>query len=311
MQDVLTNRNEYIGGSEAASALGLSRYNTMLGLWAEKTGQIVSEQSDSIAAEVGKELEDYVARKFTEATGLQVEKVDEAFIHPEYNFLRAHIDRRVIGENSILECKTCSVRKAQEWIDDEIPQEYIIQVMHYLMVTGAQYGYIAVLIGNEQFKWKIIERDESAIQQILEGEKRFWNEFVIPRVMPMMITANDSSVLSALFPYSESDLQVELDDTTNQLIELRNASVLDKYSLETQIETLENQIKARLGNAERAESIAFRVAWKTQMTIRLNTERLKKERPNIYEEYVESKPSRRLTIKAKVIGERTNDSNEN
>ncbi|MBE3141443.1 MAG: YqaJ viral recombinase family protein [Thermoplasmata archaeon] len=309
-QEQIQDRINGIGGSEAASVLGLSRYKTTLQLWGEKTGQLPVPEIDSEAAELGSELEDYVARRFTKKTGLQVERVNETIIHPNYNFLRANIDRRVVGENSILECKTCSIRKSQEWIEDEIPQEYLIQVHHYLMVTGAEIAYIAVLIGNEKFLWKIVERDENIIQQILQGELNFWNNFVLTRTMPMTIGANDAETLLALFPNSEPLQSVELDDEANRLIEFRNALILDSYSLETQIEAHNNQIKALLGNAEKGESNLFKAIWKSQSRKSIDVESLKQQNPRIYNQYLRTTNSRSLKITSKVIsqGVGTNES---
>ncbi|MCT9872589.1 YqaJ viral recombinase family protein, partial [Paenarthrobacter aurescens] len=68
----------------------------------------------------------------------------------------------IVGEKSILECKTTSAYNAKEWVDDEIPASYIVQVQYYLGILGPEYkkGYFAVLIGGNRFVWKEVERDE-------------------------------------------------------------------------------------------------------------------------------------------------------
>ena len=55
----------------------------------------------------------------------------------------ANIDRRVVGENAVLECKTANQFLAKEWEGEEIPASYLVQVQHYLEVTGAEKGYIS------------------------------------------------------------------------------------------------------------------------------------------------------------------------
>ena len=63
-------RRQYIGGSDIAAVMGMSRWKTPLTLWLEKTGEIESTtNSNNEAVELGRELEDFVAKKFTRVTG--------------------------------------------------------------------------------------------------------------------------------------------------------------------------------------------------------------------------------------------------
>ncbi len=63
------DRSTFIGGSDAAGVLGKSRWDTPLSVWAEKTGQYIKPEVESEASELGKELEDYVAKRFARKTG--------------------------------------------------------------------------------------------------------------------------------------------------------------------------------------------------------------------------------------------------
>jgi putative phage-type endonuclease len=296
----LEDRHNYIGSSDAAAALGLSRHCSVLKLWAMKCQQLPLDEVDSEAASLGTELEDYVARRFTRKSGLEVETVP-MLTHPNYDFIRARPDRKIVGDNWGLECKTAGIRRSKEFEGDEIPQEYMIQVHHQMLVSGYDGIYIAYLIGNERFDWLPIHRDENIIQQILQGELNFWQNFVIPRIMPMTIGANDAETLLALFPNSEPLQSVELDDEANRTIEFRNALIMDKYNLEKQIATFDNQIKALLGNAEKGESQAFKVIWKSQSRRSLDIDSLKQQNPRIYNQFLHITNSRVLKVTSKVI----------
>jgi predicted phage-related endonuclease len=247
-------------------------------------------------------MEDTVAEMFTERTGLQLERVPMV-THPQYDFIRARPDRKVIGENWGVECKYVGVRKGKELEGDEIPQEFLIQCHHENMVCGYDGTYLAYIIGNEVDDFKIVERDENIIQQILNGERNLWENFIVPCIMPMSIGANDAETLLALFPNSEPTQRVELDDDANRLIEFRNALILDSYSLETQIKAHDNQIKALLGNAEKGESNLFKVIWKSQSRKSIDVDRLKVENPRIYNQYLRTTNSRSLKITSKVLSE--------
>lgn len=282
-------RKTFIGGSDAAAILGLSRWKTPLQVWAEKTGQITPEDiSGKLNVKLGIRLEDAVADLFCEATGFKVRRVNETLFSDEHEFLAANIDRRVVGDDSILECKTTSAFNAKAWEGEEIPQEYIIQCLHYLAVTGMSKAYIAVLIGNQDFKWKIIERDEKTISAIIDQEVKFWNEFIVPVVMPTRIMAADSWILNSLFPEQQPNTTIPLTDEILKKVELRTSIIADMDNLEKQKNQIENEIRAFLGDNEGGEaSVAGRITkatWKAQRVAPfIDNEKLKFD--GIYQKY--------------------------
>ena len=297
-------RLKYIGSSDAAAVLGLSRWSTPLEIWALKTGQIQSEDiSDRLAIEVGNELEDLVAKLFTKRTGKQVRRVNETFYHSNYSFLAANIDRRVVGEDTILEAKTCSGWKAKEWTGEAIPQEYLIQVMHQLAVTGKERAYVAVLIGgNQDFVYKLVERDEKLISDMVRKESEFWVKYVEPKVMPTIVTKNDGGVLYKLFPDGIEGQEVNLGDDANAVIESLEAMGADLANMEGTIEQQRNVLKLMLGNNENGNTGRYKVTWKNQNTARLDIAKLKEEAPEVVARFTKTTPSRVLRFR-KLKGE--------
>ena len=117
--DVKTNRHQYIGGSDIAAIMGLSRWKTPLKLWCEKTLKIPApDLSNNEAVEMGTELEQFVADMFTKRTGKAVRRAPKMYFHPDYPFMAAHVDRLVTGTDELLECKTASIFKKEEWEND-------------------------------------------------------------------------------------------------------------------------------------------------------------------------------------------------
>ena len=296
-------RKTFIGGSDAAAVLGLSRYKTPLQVWAEKTGQIQPDDiSEKINVKAGIYLEEFIAQLFTEKSGMKVRRANETFFHDEHAFLAVNLDRRIVGTDFFLECKSTEVYNAKQWDGEEIPQEHIIQCLHGLAVTGMKKCYIAVLIGKNDFKWKEIQRDEKTIAAIIQQEVKFWNEFIIPVVMPTRMTANDADTLYALFPNAKPETIIPLNDDILKIIESRNAMIQDLKSLESQIDQQENTIKAFLGENEGAESSMFKVSWKNQLTKRIDSKLLKESQPLLYEKYSKESNTRVLRIKSKSEG---------
>jgi putative phage-type endonuclease len=293
------DRTKSIGGSDAPGVLGLSRWSSPLKVWAEKTGQVVPGELDNEAIHLGRELEDYVARRFTRLTGKQVRRVNQQLVHPDHPFITGHIDRRVVGEDALLECKTASAFKAKEWEGEDIPQEYIIQVMHYLAITGMKYAYIAVLIGNHDYQWKRIDADPDMIESLIQKEVAFWSDYVLTGQMPIQITAIDSDILSELFPDANPETIVSLEGGVDDLInERENINDLIK-SNESRIDEINNTIKAMLGENETGETDRYKVTWKNQQRVSLDTKALKQNDPELFAKYSRTNDFRILRINKK------------
>lgn len=261
---VVDDRAEFIGGSDIAAILGISRWKTPLAVWADKTGQVAKDESENLHQKLGKRLEEVVAELFTDKTGLRVQRANERRVHPKYPHFRAQIDRLVVGADELVECKTASVWMAKDWKGEEMPQEYIAQVMWQLAISGRKRGHLAVLIGNQDFQVKTIDRDPVLISEMLKRANAFWEEFIIPKVMPMQISAADADTLYALFPNAEPDSQIDLGDKGALLVENRNALIQDRLDIERQIELMENELKAMLQTKESGQAGKWKVVWKNQ-----------------------------------------------
>lgn len=299
-QEQVAERVNYIGGSDAAAILGISRWKTPIEIWAEKTGTIVPEDiSDRLAVEVGNDLEDTVAKLWTKRTGKKLARVTQTIVHPKYPFIRVNLDRRVVGEDSIFEAKTASAYKAKEWIGEDIPQEYVAQCMHGLAVTGEARCEIAVLIGgNVDFVYKTIYRDEKIIKEMIQREVHFWNTYVIPKVMPQIVTRKDEDILKKLFPNGDEGTPIALGEEANGLIESINALGQDIKNAEGIRDLEKNKLRAMLGEHTFGLTDRFKVSWRNQPTTKLDTEKLKIEASDVYEQFVKRGSTRVLRTTA-------------
>ena len=169
-----------IGGSDVAVICGLSKYKSVLQLWMEKTGQLEPEEAGE-AAYWGNVMEPIIRNEFANRTGFKVDTINSMLKHPEHAFMLANVDGIVInkdGRKSIFEAKTASAYKAEQWEDDKIPEEYMLQIQHYMAVTGFKSTFIAAIIGGNQFIYKKIERDDELIDMIIQLEYNFWESVV-------------------------------------------------------------------------------------------------------------------------------------
>lgn len=300
-EDWLQLRRTSIGGSDVATILGFNKYKSPYQLWLDKTGQIDIDASDpSEAAYWGNVFEETVAKEFTKRTGAKVRNDNHMYFHREYDFLSANVDRQVVGENAILECKTASMFLSDKWEGENIPDQYIFQVQHYLNVLDKEYAYIAVLVGGQKFQWKRVERDQELIDIIQERLIAFWEVNVKQNVAPPIDGSQAATeFLKERYANSESGKEITLASSFDETISLLNEAKAAKKTVEETISLYENQIKLALGevDAEIGITPTNLIYWKPVTTNRLDTKTLQKEQPDIYEQYLNASQSRRLTIK--------------
>ncbi|ATP40723.1 hypothetical protein CSE16_12070 [Solibacillus sp. R5-41] len=295
-EEWLELRKQGLGGSDAGTVLGFNKYKSPFQLYLEKIGEY-EEVVDGDAVYFGNALEDFVAQEFAKRTGKKVRRMNQFLTHQEHHFMYANLDRVVVGEKAILECKTASEYLREAWEGDEIPATYLCQVHHYLAVTGYEKAYIAVLIGGNKFVWKEIERDEEFIQILIEREKDFWENHVLAQVEPPIDGSEAASqLLKKMYPQDDGTaIMLTKDDET--VLDAIDAISYEIKQLETQKKEYENRLKLKLESATEGHSPRHKLTFKTVVSNRIDSKRLKEEVPDVYEKYTKPSSARRLTIK--------------
>lgn len=261
-EEWLAVRNTGIGGSDAGVVLGLNKWKSPITLWAEKTGRAApDDMAGNMAVEAGTRLEPVVADWFSDETGRKVKRRGtlRSMAHP---FMLANVDRWVIGENAGLEIKTTNAFSAAAWDGDEVPDSYYAQCLHYMAVTGAEKWYIAVLIGGQDFRWKVIPRIEDDIRALEKEEADFWKH-VQDGTMPPEIDGSESTARTLSALYREKPEAVELPEEAMDLIRRYDEWTARKKEAEDGIRSCKNGLMALMGEAETATADGRKITWKT------------------------------------------------
>lgn len=297
-QEWLKARKKGIGGSDAAAIAGLNKWKSPVAVYLDKIGQAVDGDSSSEAAYFGSILEDVVAQEFSKRTGLKVRRRNAILQHPEYPFMLANVDRLIVGRKEGLECKTASEYLKEEWKGDEVPAQYLIQCQHYMAVTGYEAWWIAVLIGGNKFIYKKIERDEEIIDYLIQLESDFWNNHVLKEEPPIFDGSDASSeLLKALYPEAVPQTEIQLPSYANSLVDALEQVNSEIKELETQKKEYENQLKAMMGENEKAYAGDKIITWKSVYSNRFDSKRFAKEHPELYNQYTKTTSYRRFAIK--------------
>lgn len=291
-------RRKGIGGSDASIVCGVNRYRSSVELWLDKTNQIPLSEAGE-AAYWGTMLEPFVRNEFTRRTGHNVRLINEILYSEDHPFMLANLDGIVEHPeygDCIFEAKTASAFKAGEWDGDNIPIEYLIQVQHYMHVTGYSYAFIAVLIGGNDYRWKVIKRDDNLISALIKLEADFWNH--VQRCIPPEIDGSEatSKYLSKKYSGGNSAMVALPDDAIKLVAEYSEAhEQIKAFSEKKQL--AENKLKDMLGDNELGAVGSTCVIWKSVSQERLNTKKLKAEQPDIYNRYSVASTFRKFSIK--------------
>lgn len=206
--DWLEERKKGIGGSDAATILGLNPYKTTIELWEEKTGRKEAPDiSDKPYVKYGTQAEDLLRQLFALDYPQYIVTHEENTIikHPEHPFLFASLDGKLLdvatGKEGILEIKTTNILQStqkEKW-KDKIPDNYYCQVLHYLNVTSCSFAILKAQLKYDysgeirlETKHYYIDRKdvEDDIKLLQEKEIQFWKEYIEKDKRPPLVLPN-------------------------------------------------------------------------------------------------------------------------
>lgn len=302
----LESRNSGIGSSEVASILGVNPWMSSYQLWQIKTGKVKPvEDNTNLRLSVGHDLEARVASTFEAVNGYAVDSTTEGdwvAYNPEKPYLRVSPDRIYSDgiEDGILEIKTT----VKDIDVDNIPLNYFCQVQYQLAVLGLKEAHLAwinmlTMGANYQGYGQVrIERNDEFCGYLVNKVDEFWRGNVLADVPPAPTSAAD---VAAMFPKSQ-DKAVEITDDVLANINLYHDLQSQVKGLQEQMDAAKNSICAAFGDADRlvlTTDGAPKVfaTYKTQTSGRVDTAKLKKDFPEVYEKVLKESTSRVLRLK--------------
>lgn len=287
-----------IGGSDVAAILGISKWNSAISLWLDKTNQTNEPVEENEAMQWGTIMEPIIRNHFADVTGKKVVEVKAMLQHPEHPFMLADVDGLTTddeGNPAILEIKTASEYKRVEW-ENDIPSYYQTQVQHYLCVTGVQKAFVAVLIGGNSFKVYEVDADAEIQSMLIAVEKDFWNK-VQNMIRPEMDGSDAAkNLLDSLYHGGISE-EIVMPDEAIEYVDAYIEACAEEDNAKAKKQDATNHIKEIMGDYDKATCLGHIISWKPVSSERLDTKALKEAEPEIYEKYVKKSISRRFTIK--------------
>ena len=287
-------RHRYIGGSVEDAVVGLNPFSSAYSLWAEKTDKIPAFEGN-LATEVGTYLEEFVAKKFEQETGKKVRRENHSLINDKYPWAIANVDRVIVGENAGLEIKTTSALNLKRFKNGEYPENYYVQCVHYLAVTGKDRWYLAVLIGNRDFNIYVIERDEEEIAALMEAEKEFWRYVQAKTPPPADGSPSTTEAIKTIFKESTEET-VDLSAFESDLSQYTAiGETID--DLKGKREAIGNRIKSFMGTSNKGLSEHYKIAFQSSTRRSFDIKSFAQDHPDIdLEDYYKESTSRSFKV---------------
>jgi putative phage-type endonuclease len=183
-----------VGGSDAGVLFGLSQYKSPINLFYQAIGLVNLPNKMNSAMLHGKQLEEYVAKCWQYFDGTEdgwventladnkikkYRKVRAIIENPKYPALFANIDGMITkhpdyNKKGVLEIKTISGYSSDSW-ESGFPPTYLVQLQHYMLVTGMAWGEICYLKDGRQIGCVTFEADKEIQDKILERANAFRN----------------------------------------------------------------------------------------------------------------------------------------
>lgn len=245
-----------IGGSDLARILGMSRFGGAMDVWLEKR-RLSAPLIESEPMRWGKLLEEPIAREYAVKTGRKVRRVNETLRHKKHPFLFAHIDRMSSLKGTptrVLECKSASAFMVSDFGEpgtDQVPSDYLLQVQHYLGVTGYETADLAVLIGGQKHSVYEIPRDDELLRVAWDEAIRFWTEHVETGIPPA-VDGSEAWREYATSRWADQGLEVEMTDAIETLAYAYEADRAAIAKLEERKRKTSSELLVALGDASRA-----------------------------------------------------------
>lgn len=287
----LKARTRGIGGSDVGAICGVSPFTSARQIYLNKTGQFQDALKPNDAAKermhFGHMLEPIVADEYSQRTGNKIIAVNATLVHKDHPWALANVDRLIVDDDGrpigILECKTTSEYMNEEWESGEILMSYIYQLNWYLWILGLEKGAFACLVGGNKFYYYDVFRNDELLENtIIPAAEKFWFENVLALKEPEM-QSTDTDFANSIYSTVVKNSEITLpDDETNELARTVFECKAKIKELEKIMAEAQNRIKDRLQDNEIGYTKDYTIKWSPRSQVRVDTDKLKTEFPEIY-----------------------------
>lgn len=247
----LEDRKTGIGATDASAIAGVNPWRQPGDVYLSKLPH-TQEATPSFKMQLGLLLEPALAQLYERETGAKLLKAPMMSRHSVRSWQIASLDYiREDGAKNV-ELKTTDDMFRDEWGEpgsDEIPEVYLVQVTHQMLVTGIPITDVAVLFGTREFRVYTVELNLNLGDVLTDMEDEFWRNHVQARVPPPVDwgDARTPRIVQALYPPVGG--RVELDQDHLELIQRYESLREDSSKWDAEREVIKAKIALALNGS--------------------------------------------------------------
>jgi putative phage-type endonuclease len=255
----LTERAKDVTSTEVSALFGLSPYLTEFELFHQKRDAVVVKLEPNERMKWGNRLESAIAQGAAEDMGWNIAKLN-VYMRDQAARIGSSFDFEIKSSANgpgILEVKNVDwVQYQKNWIDDgagniEAPEHIELQVQHQMEVAGYEWCAIVALVGGNEQKIVLRNRDRDIGKSIREKSGEFWNRVLQNQAPSADYTRDAEYIIKQLRRDSIEGLVAEADAELEDMIKQfefvrKEASDLEKIKEQRRAEILD-----RIGHASK------------------------------------------------------------
>lgn len=280
----LAARRTGLGGSDASTLVGLNKWESRVELWEDKSGHLplVDEQSEE--AEMGTLLEPVVRERFARVHELEVRLVG-MLRSTRWPWMLANPDG-LCSDGFGYEGKTCSIFQASHWDDGQVPDHAELQAQWCMAVTGLEAWHVACLIAGQRNVYRLVERDNGLIGDLVQIGDNLWNNHVLTGLPPAVDgTEACTTFLKEYYPNVLVDEAVEVDRATrDELVLAKEKTAQAERAAKHDHDEVKNRARRLIGDRLRLECEGDTVATWAHID-KLDTKRFQAGEPELAAAY--------------------------
>ncbi len=314
----LGDRTKYLGASDLGDVFSIPPYGCQRKLYYKKTGtepDYPDNMDENFNIRRGNILEPVAASLYAKETGRKVRRRNNLIVDDEYDWMGCHLDREIVADErgpGILEIKAPSMRVFLDVKRKGAQEGYILQLQQMLGIRKLAWGAFAFFSAElaDLFHFDVL-RDDELIAKAREGAAAFW-ELVKRRTMPEKLEKKDKRCMRCnfqttcqgitneeylAFAQTDSSIELVLDEEleryTNEYWEVKAV----KDEADEMMDSVKEKIKMRMEVlAPKVQVGSSKVYYTDVVSNRIDSRRLKLEKPDIAKEYTKPSASKRLAL---------------
>jgi predicted phage-related endonuclease len=277
-----------LGGSTIAAAAGLDPYVSPLRAWLQVTGRVEREETEPMR--LGRRLQPVIFAELRER-GLEAEETPGLELTDAARpWLVGHPDG-IAAPHVVVEAK------ATGRPHDALPAHWEAQAQTYLHLGHTTAALVAQLGGLTFTTWEV-PYDPRACDVLLHLAEEFWRYVEQDEPPPPIGHRDERPALLLLHPEAERGRVVRESRPVREARRELRALLDAQEARRERIERLRAVVTGYMGTAETLLSAQDEpvARWANVQQRRLDVERLRRERADVYDEYAQVTTTRRLTL---------------